>query len=730
MTEKMDKALELTQSQTLMWIGHKMNPDVPIYNTAYAFDIFGDVNPEHFQQAFQLLIVHFDAFRTLFFEHEEVPYQTVLPYLQYDIQFVDFSLTNDKRGIQTWLKERTSLLFDFSKPLFDSALLKVGHQHYIWFLNQHHIITDATSYTIIHGKMSEIYGRVSRGNSEILPATNSFSSFVRFEAEQRKKDNSAVRKYWKEKIAEISEVPAFYGIKKVSPTTASKRISFKLGSEVSHKLKVLASEPGIRAFTEDLSIFNIFATLLFTYIYRVSGQKKLALGAPSHNRATRSHKETAGLFIEIFPLVTELTELDTFRTVLNRVKLESNMYLRYAQPGMGSAEISRSFNVIFNYINTRFSDFDGYPVTSHWIHPEHCDPAHLIRCHVYNMDVTGNIEINFDLNSGAFNHATFQKVPGHFLKLVYALISDIDQPINRPTLVERIELGHSITKRPKPTNKFKSIIGHFESQVEKTPFRVSVQSEKTTYTYQVLNRKANQLAHYLKAIGIDGHSKVALHLFRSPEYFIGVLAVLKTGAAFVPIASDQPKERLNYMLQNSGCSLLLTDVKLKDKIDANATSVLYISNVQDELSKEPISNLGITISHESLAYILYTSGSTGRPKGVMIPHKALANYLYWAGKEYKVDKNSIFPLFTSIGFDLTITATFLPLINGGRIIVYKENQMGPDMVLLKVVDDNIVNAIKLTPSHLALLQERNLTSSTIKTMIIGGEDLRYSSRNQ
>ncbi len=715
---------ELTQSQLTIWTGQKMNPEAPLYNMAHSFDISGPLYVQKFQTAFQELINRADALRTIFTEIDSIPYQSVLQNIPYHIEVVDFT-TIDEMAIQDWIEKRSQQPFDLSKPLFDSILIKVNEKRHIWFLNVHHLITDATSSTILYDIMSKLYGHLltnSLKNTKEIPL---FSSYVLFEKQERSNENiKASQSYWHDRIKSLKNPPKLYGKKNSNSTTRAKRVSVKLGVDRSNKLRELAQRTEIRSWTQHLTLFNLFITTLFSFSYRVSGQKKLAIGTPSHNRPTKNFKQTPGLFIEFYPLVIDFEEHDTFLKVFERIKLETNNYLRYAQPGVSNAEISRSFNVVLNYINASFSQFDGLPMNSEWIHPGHCDAAHDLRCHVYDMDASGNIEIHFDLNTDVFHDALIKKVPNHFLNVLDALIHDIDQTVQQPPLVTDEEANGILLQPQKSNSKFTSILDQFDEQAKKMPSSIAVRHKETMYTYEELNNKINQLAHHLATKGIEPEKRVALYIERSPEYIIGVLAVLKIGATFIPISSDQPIQRVSFILKDANCSLVLTNDSLQHNLIASSVETISLDVELEYTENQNFKSENITSDTTNIAYIIYTSGSTGNPKGVLISHTAISNYLNWAKEYYATEDKFIFPLFTAIGFDLTVTATFLPLVTGGELVVYKESNTGPDVSLIEVLEENRVNSIKLTPSHLALIQGDDYATSRIKTMIVGGENFK------
>jgi amino acid adenylation domain-containing protein len=707
----------LTRSQFSLWTGQKMHPNVPLYNVVHTFRISGTIDKIRFKNAFQDLVNKVEALRTIFYEIDSIPHQHIRDNLAYTLEEIDFSNESNDDVIKDWIQKRSKQHLDITKCVFDSALLIVGEQETIWYFNIHHLVIDVTGTALIYGIMSQLYEDVN--HVVVVPSYKDYIALETTHLSNSKKQE--IETYWNDKIKDVI-APSLYG-RKVSTTTRSERISLKLGKERSKRINEISKRPEIRSWTTDLTLFNIFSSILFIYIYRVSGQKRLSIGAPTHNRATKVLKQTIGLLIEIYPLVTEIDDDDTFITLLNRVKLETNNYLKNCQAGMTTAAINKSFSVILNYINADFSHFSGMPMKSEWIHPGHCDASHQLRCHVYKTDASGEIELFLDLNREVFNQEMVLQAPNHFLKVLDAFLNDMNRPIREAGLLSASEIEHFLPKK-EVNNNDESIIKLFEKNALATPDAIALQYKEENISYVTLNKKVNQLARYLESKGVTKEKRVVVYLNRTPEYIISVLAILKTGAAFIPVPSDQPLQRVSFISQDSNCELVISNTILKQKIENSCVEILTIESIHEEVSHLSSNNLKNTIDHSSVAYMMYTSGSTGKPKGVYISHKALLNYLSYCANSYKIDELYIFPLFTSIGFDLTITATFLPLISGGKLVIYKENPIGPDLSLLEVIDNNLVNTIKLTPSHAALLQNKNVSSSNIKTMIVGGEDFK------
>jgi len=723
MEEKNENALPLTQSQLQLWAGQSLNPNIPLHNTAHSFIINGRIEEAIFQNAFQILVNEVDALRTNFGAKDGIPFQYFVSEMSHSVEIIDGSSMQEVE-IKDWIFQRSQRILDLSTKAFDTALIRLEEEKYIWLINMHHLITDAVSATLVFNYLSDIYQHVKENPAKVMEGFPSFQSYINFEQERLSSTaNEEGKAYWQKKVESSKGFPALYGVRSFDKTTESTRLSVKLGAQRCQKLKELAENPEIKGWTQNLTFFNLLSTIYASFIYRISGKKSFAFGAPMHNRANKSFKETVGLFIEIFPIFVDFEDDDSFFDVLNRIKLESNDYMRYAQPGMVTPEIGGSFNSILNFINAGFSNFDGCKVRSEWIHPGHIDILHQMRCHVVDFDDTGELELLFDLNHGVFDQNLVEKVPHHFLNLMDAFLSDIHIKVGLPSLLTKEEKKNR-TEGSYGDSSQNLVLDQFTTIAKSVSTRSAISQKTNCYTYQELDEKSNQLAAFLKKCSIEKGQHVGIHMHRSMDYLLSVLAVLKTGASFIPISSDQPAERIQFILSDANCALLLTSTELEKQIVASVTPVITLEKNQSEIDEMNTSDLNISIQKEDLAYILYTSGSTGNPKGVLISHGSLANYLTWAKVFYKNDAPFVFPLFTSIGFDLTITSTFLPLITGGEVIVYQESSHGPDISLMAVLEENKVNSIKLTPSHLALIQQNDYTNSKIKNMIVGGEDFK------
>lgn len=708
--------LPLTQSQLSIWASQKLQTDSSTHNIVYTFEIIGSLNTTVFKRAFAKLVSETDVFNITFGEHQGEPYQKRSSFKNFELPIFDVTGVSEKE-VEKQVNEKTLEPINIEHRVFDALLLQKQNSS-IWLLKFHHLVTDAISYQVLYQRLNVLYENLMAEEDDDQNILGNYLDYVSFEnGAISREEFSEQAAYWKEKSLQTVDEAKFYGEKKKHNTTAAERTLVNLGPERLEKLKKLSQLPQVRGWTQSLTLYNIFMTVYASFIYRVTGGDKIVIGSPSHNRNEPKFSKTPGLFVEVLPSYFEIAEKESFQSLLEKVKIESNNFLKNVSPGMVGNVKDHQITAVLNFINAEFPDFNGMPTKVKWVHNGHIDASHDIRCHIFDFEGDGFYKIAFDLKTSVFNEEKRKEVPQHFLLLLDAFLENLQSEIDSIPLVETAFQDEDNFFKEN-SSKTKSVYKQFKLQAEKNPNSIVLQSTAETLTYGNLNHKVDVLANYLVSKGVQEGNKVALHLHRSTDYVISVLSILKIGAVFVPIATDQPLERVKYIVNQAKCSYILSQKELPLEIAFTNLNLFHWSKPQQEDFKFKIP------SDNQLSYILFTSGSTGNPKGVAISNGALNNYLHWAKKTYEVDDKSIFPLFTSIGFDLTITSLFLPLISGGKMIIYPEKESGPDTSLLDVVTDNLVNTIKLTPSHLSLLADRDMSTSKIDIMILGGEDLK------
>lgn len=715
----------LTRSQSLIWTGQRLQPGEPLYNMVFAFRIRGAIEIDLFRAAFQALVDRSDALRTTFVDDHGTPRQRFHDRLLYRVELVDLaSEAQPEAALDRWQHEHATRSFDTSRLLFESTLLRVAQDDHVWFFNQHHLITDAWSTALLYRHTQAFYALAREGRLDDAVDLPSYRDVVEYENAGR--DSRAAQRaasYWQSRLSTPLLPSLFYRPTPGDRTGCTQRVEFPMGRVRSHKVRTLAASDTYRAISEDLACFQIFATALFAWLYRISANRTLAIGTPSHGRSTALHKQTPGLFIEIFPLQTAIEDDESFASLYDKVARTMRDLLINSPPGSSGFEHNRAYDVVLNYITANFGDFDGRPVATDWVHADHGDRSHLVRMQVERFDLADQFRLFFDLNVDTFVGDERQRAGQHYLCVLDALLADPDQRIDDVDLVdasERARLLDYAGAESKPQDDVPTVVALIEQKAAATPEATAVTCAERSLSYAQLMSNADALAERLAACGAARGVCIAIALPRSIEAVTAILAVLKTGAAYVPLDTDYPIERIAFMLADCAAPLIVTLAALRAKLPGDVQTLCLDRPLPDEVARTEEASAGDD------AYVIYTSGSTGRPKGVVIRHANLSNYLCWA-RDYYLDGQALtWALFSSLSFDLTVTSIFVPLISGGRIVVYPESTERREIAIRRVVEDNVVDIIKLTPAHLALIQPMDLSSSRLRKLIVGGEDLKTS----
>ncbi|MCG5057487.1 MAG: amino acid adenylation domain-containing protein [Limnoraphis sp. WC205] len=371
-------------------------------------------------------------------------------------------------------------------------------------------------------------------------------------------------------------------------------------------------------------------------------------------------------------------------------------------------------------------------ISQFWIDPESTKfdlTWHLIE---RESEILVVIEYSTDL----FKQDTIARMLGHFQMLLSEIVANPLVKLSQLSILTPTEQNQLLTEWNKTeTNDLDRCIHHlFENQVQQTPDAVALNfttdesfHSKKSITYQELNIKANQLAHYLQKQGIKPEVLVGICIKRSPELLIAILAVLKTGGAYVPLDLNYPSERLGFMLSDAQVAMVLTTESFNSQIAQHipSTPILNLKKDWDMIAGEVDDNPKKSATLENLAYVIYTSGSTGQPKGTMLTHQGLINYLNWAIQEYDLEKGEGSLLHSSIGFDATITSLFCPLLVGKTVFLLPENQE-IEGLSEALSSETKFSLVKITPAHLGILSKllsKQSKVSPINSLMIGGDAL-------
>ncbi|HLP60022.1 MAG TPA: condensation domain-containing protein, partial [Candidatus Deferrimicrobium sp.] len=715
----------LSPAQKRLYILHRMESESVSYNMPQVIPFSEIIDVERMEWVFKELIRRHESLRTSFIIVAEEPVQRIHDNVAFELKVFGSPETFFQKGF--WPPE--AIIKSFIRPfdLVEAPLLRVGiikgaNGKNILLVDMHHIITDGTSNRILTGEFQALYLDKRKELPQLRLQYKDYAHWQNSEVQQALiKEQGA---YWLNMFAEevpVLNLPTDYP----RPNTQSfegGRIKFILSEKQSDALKALAKETGATLY---ISILSVFTFLLS----RLSGQEDIIVGTPVAARRHADLEKIIGVFVNTLALRNNVPAEASYREFIKELKdrtLKAYENQEYQFESLVEKinvlrDIARNpvFDVMFNLLNMEEGS-DNFLLmeqeqANRYIYEEETSKFDLTLTAV---DFAERVHLSFEYCTRLFKPATIERFIAYFKKIVAELSLNIDQNLSEIEILTQDERNRILyefndTVAEYPANK--TIHQLFAEQAEQTPDHIALVGANrrprvcpNCLSYRQLNEQANRLAGSLIEKGVRPDDIIGIMMERSIEMIIGILGILKAGGAYLPIDPGLPQERIDYMLKDSSAKVLLTGNNLESSF---LTS--YLPNF-------------LTSYSFNLAYLIYTSGSTGKPKGVMVEHRGLVNYIVWAAKKYVKKEKIDFPFYSSISFDLTVTSIFTPLITGNTVVIYGEKEK--ELLIDKIIDDNRIALIKLTPSHLKLIREKKIDadSSKIKRLIVGGENFEVS----
>ncbi|WP_171212345.1 non-ribosomal peptide synthetase [Ruegeria sp. HKCCA5426] len=694
----------LTESQTLFWKGHQLQPDVPLYNMAWRFDLHFAVQPEVFKAAFLETLELNQALRTAIRDTPEGPVQFAV---EMDEDLLEIKDLSDNENQQETLTSESAdwvqTPFELIEGTMRSRLVKLANSHWVWLVCQHHIACDAQSGALMFEQVSQRYERLQGGHTEKV------ESLPNFFERQNLRSSSMVAAHV---AAPTAKTPP-YG-SDPQRTFSSKRLRIPVDPALFGALENAIAKPEFRLFTPELSRLAIYLTAFFAHLHRITGDEEITIGLPSHNRLTPDDRRTIGLFVEVLPLSIQFDASDTLLDLHGKVKKGLGVFLKQAKPGAVSKIDTSGVSAVCNYIQARFDAFAGHPASVEWLHSGAHDAIHSLRLHVIDFEGSGVPSLSLDVQNKILESVSETSLCAHFVKFLTAMVSTPESRVTAVAFSAGPEDLSLVQGPAEPQSTQVSVLERFRSHVRNTPDLIALSQAEHELSYGQLDEFSDHIATHLKELGVSRGSCVAVHLPRSMDFVIAVMGVLKAGCAFVPIATNIPPARVDEILLGSRASAVFVTPEDQRKYPYKSITV--------EAARHDDTVVRGAIEPDDTAYVLFTSGSTGVPKGVEVNHENLTRYIDWAARCFANDRPAHFAFFSSVSFDLTLTSLFVPLITGGSIRVYPESS-DPDLAILDVFAEDKVDIVKLTPSHLALACTQTQFVRRIETLILGGENL-------
>ncbi|MEH2430772.1 MAG: amino acid adenylation domain-containing protein [Nostoc sp.] len=743
-------------AQQRLWFLDQLAPGNPFYNVSTALHLTGSLNFTALKQTFNEIVRRHETLRTRFVMVEQQPVQAIAPSLTIPLPLIDlrnFDSPERDTRVQQIVTQEAQYPFNLTTgPLLRVKLLQLDEAEYLLLLNLHHIVADGWSIGVLIKELGVLYKALAEDKrclttsysvSTLLPELPiQYADFAQWQREWLQgvaaNGTSPLQSqlvYWQKQLNGISvlnlptdrlrpAVPSYRGAKQF----------LELPHSLTQALEALSSQEGVTLFMTMLAAFQ-------TLLYRYTQQEDIAVGSPIANRNLSELEGLIGFFVNSLVLRTDFSGKVTFRELLNRVRevtLEAYSHQdlpfeKLVEELHPERDLSYHpfFQVVFSLQNTPIETLELSGLTLSLFEFDSKTAKLDLEFHLWQdlESLKGQMVYSTDL----FDDKTITRMLGHFQTLLESIVANPGQRISDLSLLtvqERQELliDWNDTQRAYPENKcFHQL---FEAQVEKTPDAIALNARSANalvfddeqLSYKELNIRSNQLAHYLKKLGVVPDVLVGICVERSPEAIVALLGILKAGGAYLPLDPSLPQERLNFMLEDAQVSILLSHCSLAPLFKegwGDLLSIVCIDKDWATITQHSQENPTNCVKSDNLAYVIYTSGSTGKPKGVLLQHQGLSNLAASQIEVFNIQPINRILQFASLSFDASIFEIVMALQTGATLYLANKESLLPGQPLLKLLREKAITHVTLPPAVLAVLPTESL--SALQTIICAGE---------
>ena len=738
-SETVTGPVPLSYSQERLWFIDRLQGSRN-YHLSGVMRLKGSLNTSALRYALESIVDRHEVLRSVLKEEGEMGVQVLLPSGGWQLDYRDIFFDHNTSYHQ-YIEEELLRPFDLSKDyMLRAQLLRTGHEEYILIVVMHHIASDGWSLSILVREFVALYSSRVLGRVADLPVlTIQYSDYAIWQ--RRYLRDEVLDKqlaYWERylKDAEPLELPTDYTRGGEVGSGRGGMVEMLIDKSLEVRLKSLSLQHGCTLFMTLLSVFKVL-------LYRYSGQEDISVGTPVANRRQSSVEGLIGFFVNTLVIRSDLSGNPRFIDFLQSIRdntlecyaHQDAPFEKVVERVVHHRDLGRNplFQVMFTLQNTPavpIPDLGGMELA--------IEPV---------MQVTAKFDITFDVteeeeglrlrveySSDLFREETVRRMSSHYVELLGSVVGDVEERVGLLPMLgkeEVEELLYSFNDTQYEYARDKTIIDLFEEQVDLNPDRVAVVDGQRQLSYRELDERSNRLAHYLQKKGVKQESLVPICMSRSLDIVIGIIGILKAGGAYVPLDPAYPSQRLQYMITDTGSSLIVTDsVGLGVLGNRESIEYLCIEAEAKWIDKEPAGRVKTSLGANNLAYIIYTSGSTGMPKGVVMPQKAMMNLLIWHQEQRTSKEGKRVLQFASINFDASFQEIFSAVCFGGDLCLIGEDQRKDMFKLLLHIEDYNINHLYIPFVVLKGLSEaaceENRYPRCLEEIFTAGEQLKLT----
>ncbi|MDY7076205.1 MAG: amino acid adenylation domain-containing protein [Chloroflexota bacterium] len=726
-------------AQQRLWFLDQYEPDSPFYNIPAALRLTGQLDVAALEWGLNEVVRRHEVLRATFVTEKGHPVQVIAPEPDLTLPVADLQHlpgAEKEAGIMRLATEEAQKPFDLTQgPLVRASLLKLGKEEHVALLTMHHIVSDGWSIGVLVREIAMLYEAFSAGKPTPLPELPiQYADFAHWQREWLRGESLARQlEYWRGQLGDsppVLELPTDRPRPAIQ-TYNGAHLSFYLSKELSEALKASSRR-------EDTTLFMTLLAAFQALLYRYTRQEDIGVGTPIANRNRAEIEGLIGFFVNTLVMRTDLSGEPTFRELLERVReVALGAYAHQDVPFemlVDELQLERNlshtplFQVVFALQDALTESLELSGLKLNLLEIENGTAKFDLTLFMEERadGLKGMLEYNTDL----FDAATVERLAGHFQVLLEGIVANPDQSISALPLLTEAERHQLLTEWNDTAavaySQDQCLHELFETQAAHTPGTTAVVFEGKQLTYEELNRRANQLAHYLRRHGVGPGELVGIYMDRSLEIVVAILSILKAGGAYVPFDPTYPEERLAFMLKDTRVPVLLTQQDFIDALTSGKTHTVCLDSQWETIAHESDKNPDSEVIPQNYAYVLYTSGSTGRPKGVCCHHAGVVNLLEDFEDRQPLSVGSNCSWWTSPNFDVSVYEIFSPLLNGGTLHIVPDLVRHNAFRFAQWLSDHKIHSVYIPPFMLAdfsaWLHEQAVTP-VIHRLLVGVEPI-------
>lgn len=724
-----------TEAQLEIWLSSQQSPEANCaYNEISSLHFHGDLDPSSLRAAIEQTILRNASLRSTFSTDGRTV--TVHTAARYSFETRDWSSQSKAESDALQIAEIESegqTAFDLvNGPLVRFVLQKISAQHHKLTFTAHHLVMDGWSLSVFCRDLGHFYDAADGKTANELPPANQYHGYAEaMEAYEASDQRRADESYWKETFQDqipVLDLP-IQGRRPKLRTYAARRYDHHLPADIVEQLRSVASKSGCSLFNGMLAGFSAFVT-------RISGTDDYCIGIPAAGQAAMEQPELIGHCVNTMPLRTKVDVMSSFEEhmkstrkslldAFDHQRLSFGALLRLLAPPRDPSRppmVSVSFNVD-PQVDVDQMGFDGLNVTA-TVEPRCFENFEWFVNGVILPD--GSIELQVQFNSDLYSEEAIQfYFEGFEAFLAAAVESPTQAVVDHPTMSlsqrQQVVVDWNDTEMNYPVHS--TLHEEFSRQTASTPDNIAIEFDGIVLTYREVNSKANQSARLLQQSGVCPGDLVGICVERSEQMLVNLLAIMKTGAGYVPLDPAYPTDRLQYMCDHSGLKLIVTETGLTDRVAQFGKPFLAIDSKKAEILEQSDADLDSDVDPEDVCYVIYTSGSTGKPKGVQVPHGAVVNFLYSMQYEPGFTADDSLLAVTTLSFDIAVLELYLPAISGGKVIVLDAMTAGDGKKLADCMQRHDISLLQATPATWRLLLQSGWEGKRDLKILCGGEPM-------